>query len=171
MKRLFLFLTIIFISVLLTGCVNDNQENLKGSDSSNVDDVNDHEDEPPKMNIKVNDETYKTSLGSYCWSREGIDGVMESDCIDKSGNPVELIKNKEPVQVKKNENIILNLEPEYKLDYVQLTQYQDGDDSEINVKKHQFTSPEEKGVYYYYEASVDNSYDDEISYAFVIEVQ
>ncbi|WP_010532366.1 hypothetical protein [Lentibacillus jeotgali] len=124
-------------------------------------------DSPPNAYIKVDNNKYSTKLGSYCW---------KTGCVDKVG-PVELLKDKEPIQVRADESITLRMEYSPKPSEIHLSQISNGKENDVKLKDNQFTAPHEKGIYYYNygvwwkdEEEESLSHGD-ASYVFVLEVK
>lgn len=154
-----LVILIPLIGLNLIGCSNNDLNNkLSG-------------EKPPKTLIEIENETYETELGSYCW------GEFQKDiCVDKDG-PVELLKGKVPIKVKPGEKIsfLMNYEPQpNKINVIQIKEKKE---SNVVVKDNQIKAPVEKGVYYYSygvwwmnEKELNVSHGDAL-YAFVLEVK
>ncbi|KQL32870.1 hypothetical protein AN960_23155 [Bacillus sp. FJAT-25509] len=123
-----LSVTVLFFILILTGCSANN--GMKGK-------------KPPKTMVQVENQTYDTRLGTYCWQSKG-----QGECVDTAG-PVLLLEGKKPIEVKPGENvkIIMNFNP--KPSEIHLTQFNNNKESEIVVVKNQFSAPMNKGVYYY----------------------
>ncbi|WP_176547354.1 hypothetical protein [Bacillus sp. AFS053548] len=147
---------ILFFFLIFTGCSANN--GMKGN-------------KPPKTMVQVEDQTYDTKLGTYCWQSNG-----QGECVDTAG-PVELLKGKKPIEVKPGENVkvIMNYNP--KPSEIHLTQFNNNKESEIVVVKNQFSAPINKGVYYYsYGVYWMDKKDEHLShgdafYAFALEVK
>jgi len=99
--------------------------------------------QPPDAFIEIGEARYETKLGTYCWS-----GEKAGRCVDTLG-PVELLKDKEPVQLEPGQIIRFVIEGEPKPNKVDLVQIHDHKHSTIKVTDFQFSAPQEKGVYYY----------------------
>ncbi|MGE8206793.1 hypothetical protein ACQKP0_19975 [Heyndrickxia sp. NPDC080065] len=156
-KRLFTLVVLLILTLI--GCSNK--------------EVNDEIDKekPPKAFIKIGAKTYETKLGTYCW-HFGNKGV----CVDTAG-PVELLKDKQPIKVKRGEEItfIMNYEP--KPNKFHVIQINNNNETEIKVENNRFTAPTQKGVFYYSygvwwmdkkKANVSNG---SAFYAFALEVE
>lgn len=154
MRKYLLIAAVVFI-IALTGC-NHVETNVG---------------KPPEVFVKIGDENYRTELGTYCWSGNGI-----GECVDTAGS-IELWAGKTPIKVKPGEEIkfVMDYEPKPNKSYV--TQMFNGEKTEIVVDDHQFTAPTQSGVYYYdygvwwmdeKEANVSNG---DAFYAFAIEVE
>src|SRR5690625_535083 len=129
-------------------------------------------DTPPNVSVEIDGESYETILGSYCWDIS----KGESECIDTAG-PVDLLKDKEPIQIKAGERIKLNMDYTPKPNKIHLSQIENDDEIKIEINDNQFTAPVEKWTYFYSygvwwmdEEDKDLSHGDAF-YAFVIEVQ
>ncbi|GAA0441842.1 hypothetical protein GCM10008983_18660 [Lentibacillus halophilus] len=124
-------------------------------------------DSPPSAYIKMNNKKYDTKLGSYCW---------KTGCVDKVGL-VELLKDREPIQVQAGESITFGMEYTPKPNEVHLSQIINDKKTNVELKGNQFTAPKEKGIYYYnysvwwMDKEKDNVSHGDASYAFVLEVK
>ncbi len=150
MKKL-LFFVFFMIGALLAGC---NQETVFSS-------------RPPNMNIEIDGKLYETKLGTYCWTK---------GCVDTVG-PQELLKGKDPIQVKPGEEIILQLQGKLKNTEFHLTLENSGEYKEVPLKKYTFRAPSEPGTYYYSagvwwnDPKEENVSKGDAFYAFVIETK
>lgn len=152
---------IILIAITIAGC-------SKGEISTDNKMIG---SKPPIAKIKIGKDTFSTKLGSYCWTVKN-----KSTCVDTAG-PVELLKNENPIQVKAGEEIAFEMDYEPKPNEVHLLQINRNKETEVVVEDNHFTTPMEKGIYYYSygvwwmdkeEANVSNG---DASYAFVLEVR
>ncbi|MCG1028782.1 hypothetical protein J5S49_10790 [Virgibacillus halodenitrificans] len=122
---------------------------------------------PPLVSIKIDNKEYDTKLGTYCWN---------GNCVDTVG-PVELLKEKAPVQVHAGGQITLNMKYTPKPNETYLSQINNDGETEIKLKHNQFKAPDEKGIYFYaYSVWWMDEEDENLShgdafYAFVIKVQ
>ncbi|RKJ26985.1 hypothetical protein D7X33_43085, partial [Butyricicoccus sp. 1XD8-22] len=100
----------------------------------------------------------------------------KSTCVD-TAEPVELLKNENPIQVKAGEEITFEMDYEPKPNEFHVIQTNENNETEIVMEDNHFTAPMEKGVYYYSygvwwmdkkEANVSNG---DAFYAFVLEVR
>jgi hypothetical protein len=98
---------------------------------------------PPETFIKIGTETYATTLGTYCWS-----STFQSVCVDTAG-PVELLEGKKPIEVAPGEEITFVMDYEPQPNEIHVSYFKEDVETEVEVKNHRFTAPEEKGVYYY----------------------
>ncbi|MBO0995991.1 hypothetical protein [Bacillus sp. SD088] len=132
MKK-FVVVSALLLVFILSGCGDTSTENngLSG-------------DTPPNVSIEIDGESYETILGSYCWDTS----KGESECVDTAG-PVDLLKDKEPLQIKAGEEIKLNMDYTLKPNKMHLSQIKNDDEMEIEVNDNQFTAPDEKGTYFY----------------------
>ncbi|MFS0614989.1 hypothetical protein [Lederbergia ruris] len=96
------------------------------------------------MSIEIDGETCETILGSYYWDIS----KGKSECVDTTGS-VDLLKDKEPVQIKAGEKIKLKMDYTPKPNKIHLTQIKNGEQTEIELNDNQFTAPDRKGIYYY----------------------
>lgn len=96
-------------------------------------------EKPPKALIEIGNETYETTIGSYCW---------ENTCTDTAG-PVELLEGKDPVEVKPGEIISFRMDYEPKPNQISVTQINNNKESNVEVKGNRITAPMQKGIYYY----------------------
>lgn len=96
-------------------------------------------EEPPKAFIEIGNETYETTIGSYCW---------ENTCTDTAG-PVELLEGKEPIRVNPGERISFVMDYEPKPNQISVIQINNSKESNVVMKGNRITAPMQKGVYYY----------------------
>lgn len=128
------------------------------------------EEKPPKVLIEMANEKYETKLGGYCWGNNQV-----STCVDMAG-PVELLKDKQPIDVQPGEKVTLVMDYKPNPDEMHVTQFNENIETDLNLSDNQFTVPEEKGIYYYaYSAGWTDEKDASVSkgdalYAFVLEV-
>lgn len=127
-----LFVGMIIVGSLLIGCTHTKE--LPGSAPRSA---------PPNASIKINNTTYETVLGTYCWN-----GFRESTCVDTVG-PEELLEGKEPIKVKSGEVITFIMDYEPMPNEFHVMQYSSDGEKEIEVDNNQFQVPDEQGVYYY----------------------
>ncbi len=126
---------------------------------------------PPETVIKVGGETYATILGSYCWS-----STFQSLCADTAG-PVELLEGKKPIEVTPGEEITFVMDYEPQPNEIHVSYFEEDVETEVEVKNHRFTAPEEKGVYYYaysvwwLDEKEENVSKGDAFYAFALEVK
>lgn len=154
---------IICIVLILGGCVGgsilDSKNHLLTGDK------------PPEATIKIGNETYETTLGTYCWS-----GKRESKCVDKAG-PIELLEGKEPIRVNSNETVsfIMNYDP--LPNEVHVLQINNDKETDVKVENNQFLAPKKPGTYYYYygvwwmDEKKENVSHGDAFYAFALEVK
>ncbi|WP_318508788.1 hypothetical protein [Bacillus sp. T3] len=148
------FILVILIGLSLMGCSNDR---LSGG-------------KPPKAFIKINNEMFETTLGTYCWN-----GGRKTTCIDTVG-PIELLKGEKPIKVKSGENITFVMDYKPKPNEIHVVLMSNNKETEVEVKDNQFTVPTQKGVYYYsygvwwMDDKEENLSHGDAFYAFVIEV-
>jgi uncharacterized lipoprotein NlpE involved in copper resistance len=123
-------------------------------------------EKPPKALIKIGNETYETTLGSYCWN---------GSCVDTAG-PVELLEGKKPIKVKPGENVTFVMDYEQKPNKFHIVQKIENRETKVVVEDNRFVAPKEKGIYYYSygvwwmdEKEANLSHGD-ASYAFALEV-
>ncbi|WP_010676681.1 hypothetical protein [Bacillus timonensis] len=129
MKKWMLVLIIGFV-ITLSGCGGSTSSKLTGS-------------KPPETNIQIENETYPTKLGTYCWSSK-----FKGECIDTAG-PEALLEGKDPIVVQPGQEITFVMDYEPKPNEVHVAYYNGDKETEVTVENHRFTAPEEKGVYYY----------------------
>ncbi len=128
------------------------------------------EEKPPNALLKINNETYETTLGTYCWNGEGV-----STCVDTAG-PVELLEGKQPIKVKPGENITFVMDYNPKPNEFYVLQIHDNEEHAIEVKDNSFSAPAQKGVYYYsygvwwMDEKVEHLSHGDAFYAFALEV-
>ncbi len=159
MKKWFLPF-IILIAATITGCSKDEGSTSEMTGSK-----------PPTAMIKIGEETFSTKLGSYCWTVRN-----KSTCVDKAG-PVELLKNEKPIQVNAAEEVTFEMDYEPKPNEFHVIQINEGKETEVIVNDHHFTTPTNKGIYFYSyavwwmdekEVHVSNG---DASYVFALEVR
>lgn len=128
-------------------------------------------DKPPKASINIGNESYETTLGTYCWSGNG-----KGICADTAG-PVELLEGKEPIKVRAGEDVTFVMDFEPQPNEIHVVQINGNTETEVAVKNNRFTAPTEKGVYYYSygvwwmdEKQANVSHGDAF-YAFALEVE
>ena len=92
----FTFSGFLFIALILNGCSGSNNKS-SGEILSG--------DKPPNVIVEIDGETYETILGSYCWDIS----KGKSKCVDTAGS-VDLLKEKEPIQIKAGEKILLEMD-------------------------------------------------------------
>lgn len=146
-----LLLAVVLVGIMLAGCFNNGLSGLK----------------PPKTFVEVGNERVETVLGTYCW---------KSTCVDTAG-PIELMGGKETIKVQPGETITLVMDYEPRPSEISLYMYQENLETEVDVQDNQFTTPTEKGIYYYSygvwwmsEKEENVSYGDAF-YAFALEVE
>jgi uncharacterized lipoprotein NlpE involved in copper resistance len=115
--------SLLFILLTLMGCSNNRMAGEK----------------PPKVLIEIGNETYGTTLGSYCW---------RNTCVDTAG-PVELLEGKTPMKVKPGEDVTFVMDYEPKPNEFHIVQMIENGETEVVVKDNHFVAPTEKGIYYY----------------------
>ncbi|MFJ7747901.1 hypothetical protein [Peribacillus sp. NPDC097295] len=154
------WLVLSFVLLNLMGCSDKNSKEVV-------------EEKPPKVLIKLANETYETKLGTYCWSDNKV-----NTCVDMAG-PVELLADKKPIEALPGEKVTLKMDYEPKPNEMHVTQFNANEknkETEIHLRDNQFTVPKEKGIYYYaYSAGWTDEKDASVSkgdalYAFVLEV-
>jgi hypothetical protein len=127
-------------------------------------------EKPPVVMIEIGNETYKTTLGTYCWQGGG-----QGICVDTAG-PLDLLEGKTPIQVNPGEEVRLTMDYDPKPNEVHLTQMNGNKEVEVVVENNRFTVQKEKGIYYYSygvwwmdekQANVSNG---DAFYAFALEV-
>ena len=123
---------VILVGTTLVGCSN-NGTNGKGM----------AREKPPIAFIKIGNETYDTKLGLYCWK-----GETESTCVDTAG-PVELLKNVKPIQVHPGTEVVFEMNYDPKPNEFHVLQINGDKETDVVVEDNHFTTPMEKGVYYY----------------------
>ncbi|MDW0118360.1 hypothetical protein QTL97_15620 [Sporosarcina thermotolerans] len=158
MKK-YIILAVFLSAIVLSGCNKTNKE-LSG-------------DVPPEVIIEIDGETYVTILGSYCW---GPDSSGTAICADTAG-PVELLEDKEPIQVQVGEKVTVIMDYKPKPNEIHLSQIMNDKRTEIELNNNQFMAPDEKGTYFYaYSVWWMDEEDENLShgdafYAFVLEVK
>jgi hypothetical protein len=151
-----LSVAILFFILILTGCSTIN--GLKGK-------------KPPKTIVQVENQTYDTKLGTYCWQSKG-----QGECVDTAG-PVELLDGKKPIEVKPGDPVKIKMNYNPKPNEIHLTQINNNKESEILLVKNQFTAPINKGVYYYsygvwwMDKKDEHTSHGDASYVFALEVK
>ncbi|ODG93375.1 hypothetical protein BED47_03540 [Gottfriedia luciferensis] len=123
-----LSVSILFFFLIFTGCSANN--GMKGN-------------KPPKTMVQVENQTYDTILGTYCWQSK-----RQGECVDTAG-PVELLKERKPIEVKPGETVKIIMDYYPKPNEIHLSQINNNNEIEIELVKNQFSAPINKGVYYY----------------------
>lgn len=150
-----LVMFIIFTVFVLNGCSNNG---LSG-------------EKPPKALIEIGNETYETTLGTYCW-----DGSGGSICVDTVG-PVALLKGKDTIEVQPGQEVTLVMNYQPKPNETNMAQITGNEETEVKMKNNRFSAPVKKGVYYFSygvwwldgkDANVSNG---DAFYAFALEVK
>ncbi|MEH7390556.1 hypothetical protein V7149_05385 [Bacillus sp. JJ1503] len=132
--------------------------------------VNMLEEKPPNAVIKINNDMYETTLGTYCWNGKGV-----STCVDTAG-PIELLEGKKPIKVKPGEKITFVMEYDPKPNEYYVVQIHGNEEHTIEVIDDSFTAPTEKGVYYYsfgvwwMDEKVEHLSHGDAFYAFALEI-
>ncbi|MGE7602998.1 hypothetical protein ACQKL5_10870 [Peribacillus sp. NPDC097675] len=153
------WLVLSFILLNLVGCTDGNE--MVGG-------------KPPKVLIEMNNESYETKLGTYCWSNN-----KGNTCVDMAGT-VELLADKKPIEALPGEKVTIKMDYEPKPNETHVTQFnanEKNEETDILLRDNQFTVPKEKGIYYYaYSVWWMDEEDASISkgdalYAFVLEVK
>lgn len=164
MKKL-TFSAVLLMSLALNGCngslINDNI------------DVSSSVVRPPTVTLEVDDNTYETVLGSYCW-----EGSTEKSgvCVDTVG-PKELVKDKTPLQVQASEKIVFQVSDTPKPDNAHLIQITNGEQNKVDLVENVFVAPAQAGTYLYsyqlwwMDPKAKSVSRGDASYAFAIEVQ
>lgn len=122
MKKYLFILWVLIISTLV-GCSNTE---MSGKN-------------PPMVNVHIGEETFETTLGTYCWKNK---------CVDKV-EPVELLEGKKPLKVEPGATITFVMDYNPKPNEFHLLQINEGHENEIVIDGDSFTAPTNKGVYYY----------------------
>ena len=121
---------------------------------------------PPNASVEINNDLFDTTLGSYCWANTCADAVSSS----------ELLEGKEPIKVKTEETVSLNIAYNTKPNDFTLYQNMNEDQIEVQLQDHSFTSPEKPGLYYYTYAAwwlddqEENVSNGSANYVFALEV-
>lgn len=163
MKK-FTFLGAMFIALIVSGCSDSYNKGTTEIISG---------DQPPNVIVEVEGEMYETVLGSYCW--DSSNGELE--CVDTFAGSVDLLKDKEPIQIKAGEKIVLKMDYTPKPSKIHFTQITNGKQSEIELNDNQFMAPDDKGIYFYdygvwwMDEKIENTSLGSASYAFAIEVK
>lgn len=146
-----LFILVVLFGLTIMGC---SKEGMSG-------------EKPPEVYIKIGNENYETKLGTYCW---------KGTCADTAG-PVELLKGKEPIKVNPGEKISFIMDYEPKPNEFHLIQISENNKNEVLVKENGFSTPTQKGVYYYsygvwwMDEKEENLSHGDAFYVFVLEVK
>lgn len=123
-------LSVVLLIVILSSCSGFNIQNESSQLSGK---------KPPRTQVQIDNKTYDTTLGAYCWG---------NTCVDTAG-PVELLEDKAPIDVQAGEEITIDIKYKIETDEVHLMQIQGDEEVERTVTNHQFPAPEEEGIYYY----------------------
>jgi len=159
----FTFFGFLFIALIVSGCSGSNNKSTGEILSG---------DKPPNVIVEIDGETYETILGSYCWDIS----KGKSECVDTAGS-IDLLKDKEPIQIKAGEKILLKMDYTPKPSNIHFTQINNGNQIEIELNDNQFIAPDEKGIYFYdygvrwMDEKVENTSLGDAFYAFAIEIK
>lgn len=154
MKAFIMSLSILF---LLTSCNERPDKGMVG-------------EKPPNAMVKIDNQFYETTLGTYCWSTKN-----QGLCVDTIG-PVELLEGKEPISVKPGDAIKLVMDYEPLPNQFHVTQISGDKRTEVELKGSVFSAPTKKGIYYYHygvwwmDEKVENLSNGSAFYNFVIEI-
>lgn len=117
-------ITVLMIAVFaLAGC----QSNFKQLKS------------PPKLEVKVDNQTIEATIGTYCW---------DGKCVDKAG-PVDLVKGKKPTKVKANSEIKFIQNKKFLPTTVDLTMIHNKKEKELQLIDNKMIAPSKPGIYYF----------------------
>ncbi|SDP64195.1 hypothetical protein [Halobacillus aidingensis] len=116
----FIFFALTPICLLsIMGCSGINGTNEKADNDSEAKEVSNNEKlevssgdtipKPPSLTVYVEEETIRPSLGTYSWSVDNGDGIVNGIESD-SFAPPELVKDSNPMQVTSNTNVELDFE-------------------------------------------------------------
>ncbi|HWK23832.1 MAG TPA: hypothetical protein VNS08_12445 [Ureibacillus sp.] len=130
MYKVILVLSILFF---LSGCSHSIQS---ASSKNNV-----GKDDPPLVQVKLDESVYTLLQGSFCWGDS-----RTASCVDY-GTPFEITEYVEPIKVSRGEKITLSMKRkplEHSLTFINLTTKET---VEIDLKNNQFKAPTERGLY------------------------
>ncbi|MBA2174854.1 hypothetical protein H0266_08110 [Halobacillus locisalis] len=96
-------------------------------------------EKPPEVKIEIENKTYETIRGTYCWN---------GTCAD-TGGPRKLLKGKEPIRVNPVEKVSFNIDYKPKPNKFTLVQISESDEEEVSIIEKSFSAPSQKGTYYY----------------------
>ncbi len=119
-------------------------------------------DKPPMPTVSVEGERIESVRASYCWS---------NGCYDTAGPP-DILKGKDPYQVKKGEKVTIKFENGPKPSNISVSRMLHSDQEWIKDEliNDVLTIPTEEGIYYYdFHVNWDSRGDS--YYAFVIQVK
>ncbi|SES63478.1 hypothetical protein SAMN05216389_101174 [Oceanobacillus limi] len=126
MKKL-LGVVLCLIGVATFGCSNDELADEK----------------PPEAVIDVEENSYETFLGSYCWGSNG-----QTTCVDVAG-PKDVLREEDPIEVSPSDQVMFTIDGEEKPNKIHVVQIGMEEEVEVTVEDNTFTAPTEEGIYYY----------------------
>lgn len=159
MKWSYIFLTVVFILFLLTGCTSGAAGGPNGAEKLS-------EEFPPKMSgaVIVEAKTYGISEGNTKWERK--QGLETEVAMTDAASPLQLAETADAIKAEPNSPIQLEIEQD-----PDLSVYLWGKTNrleEIELTDNQFAAPSSRGRYVYEVfAKWQNG---EVSYTFVLEV-
>lgn len=160
MKQSYIFLAVVFILFLLTGCTNgaaggpDDAEKLS-------------EEFPPNMSgaVIAEDKTYRISEGNTKWERK--QGLETEVVMTDAASPPQLAETVHAIKAEPNTTIQIEIEQDPDLSIYLWDETNRVD--EIELTDNQFSAPSSRGRYVYEVfAKWQNG---EVSYTFVLKVK
>ncbi|MFC7684843.1 hypothetical protein [Ureibacillus sp. GCM10028918] len=121
--------------LFIAGCSNGEQTEPSNKISS-------HNFLPPPVHFQIEDTTYTTEQGSYCWRN-----VNSAECLSVP-SPTEIVESTEPIKVTKKKTIsILTLRPPSQ-QTLTITNADSNQSEEFTInKENKFKAPDTEGVY------------------------
>ncbi|MDN4493447.1 hypothetical protein [Ureibacillus aquaedulcis] len=152
----------LILLLLVSGCSNGAQ--LEPSNG-----ISHHHLLPPTVELEIEDSTYSTEQGSYCWRNEN-----SAECLSLA-SPIEIAENIEPIKVPVNKTISLLPKRQPSQQTLAMTNVESEQDEEIPLNKdNQFKAPKTAGVYIFNYYAIwekdDTETSGDSSYIFKIEV-
>lgn len=93
---------------------------------------------PPQREVNVNGESIQVYQSSYCWGNTCADYIR----------PEEMLRDKEKETVIANATIKFRFEGK-QLTEIDLSEYHNGEQTQVTISENSFQAPKEKGAYFY----------------------
>lgn len=156
------------ILLFLVACSTQSPEKLKEPTTKLIAET------PPEVSITIDEETYDTLLGSYCWEKAN-EKTNETtiECVDKAP-PEVLLADEKPINVAANADGELDIDSPTPPTNVEVTAFLTGEEIDVNISDQKISFPSEQGIYYYVAWLIWEKNDEvlsEASYVFALEVQ
>lgn len=125
----------LYLFLVVAGCSNAEQTEPSNTPSS-------HDFLPPSVQFEVEDTTYPTEQGSYCWRSEN-----SAECLSLA-SPIEIVETIEPIKVTGNKTITLHTDRQPSNQTLTFTNAETNQNKEITINKNnKFKIPDTEGVY------------------------